>query len=136
MNETIGTIMIWIGAAFDLLGCVGLVRLPDVYNRLQAATKCVTLGTCLILGGVAVSAGFGNVPLLIKAVLCAFFILLTSPVGAHALARGAYRSGVKLCDRSVADEYADSDAFKRFRAAAPQPDRPAQEQPDAQTETT
>ena len=37
------------GLFFDLVGCLGLVRLPDVYNRLQAGTKCVTLGTFLIL---------------------------------------------------------------------------------------
>jgi len=39
----LGTIFIVVGLVFDLLGCIGLVRLPDVYNRLQASTKCVTL---------------------------------------------------------------------------------------------
>lgn len=107
MNETIGWILIGIGLTFDALGCLGLVRLPDVYNRIQAATKCVTLGTCLILVGVAVAAGAESLPMAIKSVLCAGFILLTSPVGAHALARGAYRSGVPLCDRSVVDQYAN-----------------------------
>ncbi len=118
MNETVGTILIGIGMAFDVLGCLGLVRLPDVYNRLQAATKCVTLGTCLILIGVAVAAGFEQAALAIKALLCAAFILLTSPVGAHALARGAYRSGVKLCEGSVVDEYADSETLSRYKAEA------------------
>jgi len=115
MNETIGGILIGVGVVFDVLGCLGLVRLPDVYNRLQAATKCVTLGTCLILAGVAVSAGWGALPLALKSLLCAAFILLTSPVGAHALSRGAYRSGVKLCDASVVDEYADSTPMARYR---------------------
>ena len=59
MSETIGYILISIGVVFDVLGCIGLVRLPDVYNRLQAATKCVTLGTCMILIGAAV-IGFGS----------------------------------------------------------------------------
>jgi len=40
MNEKIGLTLIVIGVLFDLLGCVGLVRLPDVYNRIQASTKC------------------------------------------------------------------------------------------------
>ncbi len=118
MNENVGTILIGVGVAFDVLGCLGLVRLPDVYNRLQAATKCVTLGTCLILIGVAVAAGFDQAALAIKAVLCAAFILLTSPVGAHALARGAYRSGVKLCEGSVVDEYADSETLSRYKTEA------------------
>jgi multicomponent Na+:H+ antiporter subunit G len=118
MNETVGAILIGIGVLFDLLGCLGLVRLPDVYNRLQAATKCVTLGTCLVLVGVAVSAGWDSKPLAIKSLLGALFIILTSPVGAHALARGAYRSGVKLCDSSVVDQYADSPTIAQYHAEA------------------
>ena len=103
MNEQIGYIIIGVGVAFDLFGTLGLVRLPDVYNRLQAATKCVTLGTCLILIGVAVCAGTGE--MIARAILCVIFVLLTSPVGAHALARGAYLGGVKLWERSVVDKY-------------------------------
>ncbi len=105
MTDTIGMILIGTGVTFDVLGCLGLVRLPDVYNRLQAATKCVTLGTCLVLLGVAVAA-WGDSATVVKALLCATFILLTSPVGAHALARGAYRSGVRLHASSVVDRYA------------------------------
>lgn len=104
---TVGWIMIVIGGLFDLFGCIGLVRLPDVYNRLQAATKCVTLGTCAILIGTALVAGHGSVAA--KAILCAAFILLTSPVGAHALARAAHRSGIELCEGSVVDEYREVD---------------------------
>jgi multicomponent Na+:H+ antiporter subunit G len=129
MNEIIGAILIIVGVIFDLLGCLGLVRLPDVYNRLQAATKCVTLGTCLILIGVAVSAGLDSTPLAVKSLLCAGFILLTSPVGAHALARGAYRSGVKLCDSSVVDEYSGSETLSRYKSesASGEEMTPAQE---------
>jgi len=115
MNETIGIVIISIGVIFDVLGCLGLVRLPDVYNRLQAATKCVTLGTCMILIGVAIHAGWDAKPMMIKSLLCAFFVLLTSPVGAHALARGAYRSGVPMCEGSVKDDYANSDALTRYK---------------------
>ena len=53
----LSTILISIGVLFNLFGCIGLIRLPDVYNRLQSATKCVTLGTCSILAGVAVHFG-------------------------------------------------------------------------------
>ena len=99
--------LIGIGLAFDLFGCIGLVRLPDVYNRAQAATKCVTLGTCLILAGVAV-AGFGqsNWSMGVKALICAVFVLVTSPVAAHAISRGAYLSGVPLWKGSVEDALA------------------------------
>jgi len=104
MNETIAQWVIAVGLAFDVFGCIGLVRLPDVYNRVQAATKCVTLGTCMILLGVFIQAGGAMGA---KAILCAVFILLTSPVAAHAIARGAYRSGVRLWEGSVIDRYGE-----------------------------
>lgn len=103
MNSIIGFVFISIGLAFDLFGCLGLVRLPDVYNRLQAATKCVTLGTCSILFGTFLIVGFTSGG--IKALLCIVFLVLTSPVAAHAIARGAHRAGVKLCPGSVVDKY-------------------------------
>ena len=101
-------IAIVVGLLFDLLGVIGLVRLPDVYNRLQAATKCVTLGTCLLLTGVAIYAfGHGLDAMGVKAIVCAAFVLLTTPVGAHAIARGAHVSGVRLWEQSVVDKYQD-----------------------------
>ena len=103
MNNTIGLILISLGVFFDFAGCVGLARLPDIYNRLQAATKSVTLGTCLILAGWVVLEGMD--PIGIKAIICGIFILITSPTAAHALARGAHKYGVKLWDKSVCDKY-------------------------------
>lgn len=108
MLDTIAYWLVGIGLAFDVFGCIGLVRLPDVYNRAQAATKCVTLGTCMILLGVLLSAaGETNWPMAVKAVLCAGFILLTSPVGAHAVCRGAYLGGVGLWEGSVEDQFVE-----------------------------
>jgi len=102
-NTTIGFIFITIGLAFDFLGCLGILRLPDVYNRLQAATKCVTLGTCSILFGMFLIVGFTGGG--IRAILCIIFLLLTSPVAAHALARASHISGIKLWEGSVIDRY-------------------------------
>lgn len=107
MLETLLYWFIGIGLAFDFVGCIGLVRLPDVYNRAQAATKCVTLGTCMILLGVAgLGLAWTNWAMGVKAIICAAFILLTSPVGAHAICRGAYISGVPLWSGSVEDAFA------------------------------
>ncbi|MFH1854594.1 MAG: monovalent cation/H(+) antiporter subunit G [Candidatus Omnitrophota bacterium] len=105
MINTIGIIFISIGLFFDFIGCLGLVRLPDVYNRLQASTKCITLGTCSILFGAFLIHGITAIG--IKALLCMLFLILTSPVSAHALARGAYKSGVKLWEKSVVDKYGE-----------------------------
>ncbi len=103
MSELIGYIFIVIGLSFDFFGCLGLVRFPDVYNRLQASTKSVTLGTCSILFGLFLIKGMSAPG--IKAILCIIFIILTSPVSAHALARGAHKSGVRLWDKSICDRY-------------------------------
>lgn len=103
MNEVISLFFIVIGIAFDLFGSIGLIRMPDVYNRLQTSTKCVTVGTCGILFGVFVKFGFNAAG--VKALLCIAFLLLTAPVAAHALARGAHRSGIKLWEKSVCDKY-------------------------------
>ena len=94
MNDSIVYILISIGLVFEIVGCIGLVRMPTVYNRIQASTKCVTIGTCFILAGIAVQAFFssemgGAVGL--KAIICLVFILLTAPTGAHAIARAAHR---------------------------------------------
>lgn len=103
MISKIGFLFMIVGLAFDFFGCLGLLRLPDIYNRLQAATKCVTLGTCSILFGMALVMGVGAAG--IKAILCAIFLLLTSPVAAHALAKAAHIAGVKLWEGSVVDKY-------------------------------
>lgn len=108
MSNVIGTIIIVIGLLFNLFGCIGLVRLPDVYNRLQAATKCVTLGTCLVLLGIIIFPCIGCVGIDFKVMLCIIFILITSPTAAHALARGAHASGVKLWKKSVVDKFAEA----------------------------
>ncbi len=105
MSQILGYTFIAVGLIFDFLGCIGLIRLPDVYSRLQATTKCVTLGTCSILLGVVILKGFCTTS--IKALLTIVFLFLTSPVAAHALARGAHKSGVKLWDKSVCDKYAE-----------------------------
>jgi len=99
----LAVVLVSIGVLFDIFGCVGLVRMPDVYNRLQAGTKCVTLGTWAIMVGVALLLGWSGGGF--KAVMCAFFVLLTSPVAAHAIARAAHLSGIKLWEESVVDQY-------------------------------
>ena len=107
MNEILGVIFFFIGVLFNFFGCVGLVRLPDVYNRLQASTKCVTLGTVLLLVGVAIANGTGAMAA--KAIICAVFVFVTLPTAAHAIAKGAYASGVPLWEGTVVDKYAERD---------------------------
>ena len=105
MSDALGMVVVSIGILFNILGCIGLVRLPDVYNRLQAATKCVTLGTCLLLAGVMIMTD--SIPCGLKCLVCLAVIVITSPTAAPALARGAHLHGIPLWEKSVGDAYAD-----------------------------
>jgi multicomponent Na+:H+ antiporter subunit G len=103
MNETIGIIFIVIGIIFNIAGCIGLIRLPDLYTQIQASTKCVTTGACGIMFGVFCYTGF--TPTGIKALLVIAFILLTAPVSAHAIGRAARIFGAALCGKTVCNAY-------------------------------
>lgn len=96
-------ILICTGVLFNIFGCIGLLRLPDVYNRLQAATKCVTLGTCSILLGVLFHFGITDGGM--KALIAIPLLFFSSTVAAHALIRGTYHFGVKMTDKSIRDDY-------------------------------
>ncbi len=104
--NTISLIFITIGVLFNLFGGIGIIRLPDTYNRLQAATKCVTLGCCSILVGVCFHFGWSDATL--KALVAIPILFFTSTVAAHALIRGTYHFGVKLGKRTVRDDYKEA----------------------------
>jgi multicomponent Na+:H+ antiporter subunit G len=104
--NTISLIFISIGILFNLLGCVGIIRLPDTYNRLQAATKCVTLGCCSILLGVCFHFGFSDAA--VKALVAIPILFFSSTTAAHALIRGTYLFGIKLGKKSVKDDYKEA----------------------------
>lgn len=110
VTGSVGIVLIFIGIAFDFFGVLGLVRLPDVYNRLQAATKCVTFGTAGILLGTFLIQGFS--PFGFKALLGILFIFLTSPVAAHAISRAAHRSGIPPAEETVVDQYREDHDLK------------------------
>ncbi len=109
-REVIGMVFILLGIMFDFFGVLGLVRLPDVYNRLQAATKCVTFGSAGILFGVFIIQGFNNFGF--KVLIGIVFIFLTSPVSAHAISRAAHRSKIPLAKESVVDQYQEDNELK------------------------
>ncbi|MBN1482938.1 Na+/H+ antiporter subunit G [candidate division KSB1 bacterium] len=114
IRETIGLAVIIIGIAFDFFGVLGLVRLPDVYNRLQAATKCVTFGSAGILFGTFIIQGFSSFGF--KALIGVVFIFLTSPVAAHAISRAAHRARIPLAKETVVDEYEKDKELKQSTA--------------------
>ncbi|MBA4170188.1 MAG: monovalent cation/H(+) antiporter subunit G [Chloroflexi bacterium] len=94
--------MVVTGTTFILLASIGVVRMPDVYMRMQVSTKGASLGAgCVLL---AVPVFFGDVAIGVRALLIIVFIFLTTPISAHMLARAAYIVGVPLWEGSVVDE--------------------------------
>ena len=97
------TAILWIaGSAFALLAALGVLRMPDVFTRMQASTKASTLGLgCLLIGAALQLGDFGS---LIRVVSIGAFVLLTTPVAGHVIARAAYLAECPLWDGTVLDE--------------------------------
>lgn len=99
--EITGYVLITFGSLFYLLGGLGIFRMPDVYNRLQAGTKATTLGSFSLILGV----GFTHPEWLLKTIIIIAFIAITNPVGSSALARASLKAGVKPDSRTGIKEY-------------------------------
>ncbi|MES9831016.1 MAG: monovalent cation/H(+) antiporter subunit G [Candidatus Thiodiazotropha sp. LLP2] len=87
----VADLFLLIGAAFTLFGAIGLIRMPDVYNRIQAGTKAVTLGSLSLLIGIALLYPSWWSKLLVIGIL----ILITNPLGSSTIARALLMAGVK-----------------------------------------
>jgi len=100
--EIFGAVITLIGSIFLLLGGLGILRMPDVYNRMQTGTKATTLGSILFLAGISVGhlecGCFGKIIIII------LFVIFTNPISSNTLARAAHYAGVKLTERSVKDD--------------------------------
>jgi multicomponent Na+:H+ antiporter subunit G len=102
MIEIVIGLMWIIGSAFALLAAVGVLRMPDVFTRMQASTKASTLGLgCLAIGAALL---MGDAASAIRLLSIVAFLLLTTPVSAHVIARASYRAGVPLWGGTVLDE--------------------------------
>ena len=111
MRDAVALGLASIGLAFSLSGAVGILRMPDLYTRLQCSSKNVTMGALPVLLAVVVDKGpmspYGS-----RALLVAVLVLVANPMAAHALARAAYRTGVPMWPGSVVDQ-ARPDATER-----------------------
>jgi multicomponent Na+:H+ antiporter subunit G len=92
------------GAGFALIAALGVLRLPDLYMRMHAASKAGTLGSGLLLVALAVDAG--ELDVTTRAVAGVVFLLLTAPISAHLLARAAYFAGVRPHPSTSPDDLA------------------------------
>jgi multicomponent Na+:H+ antiporter subunit G len=102
VSEWIVTAFLLIGGGLLFLAAVGVLRMPDLYTRMQAATKAGTLGMGLLLAAAGVA--FAEVGVAITVSLTIAFFLLTVPVAAHMIGRAAYRAGLRPWSRARRDE--------------------------------
>ena len=101
MIEFAGYVLTTFGVLFLFLGGLGILRMPDLYNRMQAGTKATTLGAI----GTIMGVGLINPEWFFKTLIISLFILLSNPISSHALARGSYRSGIKMWQKKDIDAY-------------------------------
>jgi multicomponent Na+:H+ antiporter subunit G len=103
VKDTIVIILCCAGLFSSLTGAVGLLRMPDVYSRIQCSSKTITIGALPILAAVVVHEGpvsvYGS-----RALLIAVLLLVVNPAASHALARAAYKTDVPMWRGSIRDE--------------------------------
>lgn len=96
------------GVFFTLTASIGLIRLPDVYTRMHAASKTGTVGSGLMF--LAVGLHSGDIATFERALAGFVFFILTAPISAHLLAKAAHKAGYPLHSVSVRDDLEKDDA--------------------------
>jgi len=102
MQEAVCAISMVIGALFMCLAGLGILRMPDLFMRMSAATKASTLGVGFLLISVAVK--YPVIEIISRSMAIVVFVILTAPVAAHMIGRAAYIIGIPLWKGSVIDE--------------------------------
>jgi len=101
--DIVASVLMVLGALLTALAALGLLRLPDVYTRMHAASKAGALGAGLLLLGAGVASS--DLAILVRTLLGIAFLLATTPVGAHLLARAALRQGTAPGESTSIIEY-------------------------------
>ena len=104
--DVVSSVLLLSGVALAVLAGVGLVRFPDIFSRMHAATKPATLGLLCVVLGAALQMEDGSDA--VKLLLVGAFQFITAPVAAHMIGRAAYRSGTGDLDGLVVDELKDA----------------------------
>jgi multicomponent Na+:H+ antiporter subunit G len=114
IGEIIGNLLLITGSLFLFSAGLGVLRMPDTYNRIQTGTKATTLGTILVLLGVA----FLHPAWTFKLIILIFFVMLTNPVSSHALARAWHAIGIHKTETMVIDQLGNTDDGNAQNGAA------------------
>jgi len=102
LTQYLAAFLVLAGAVFSLIAAIGVLRLPDLYTRLHAASKAGAIGAGLIFLAVAVVCL--DAAVILRALLGIVFLLLSTPLSAHLLARAAYRCGEAPTPATTVDD--------------------------------
>lgn len=107
MLRTIIDILIAVGAIFAIAGTIGVIKMPDTFCRMQASTCITTLGVIgVCLGAILYAACImHSASAAIKVGIIMALIITINPVGAHAIAKGAYRAGIRPAKKMQVDDF-------------------------------
>jgi multicomponent Na+:H+ antiporter subunit G len=100
ISDIIGNLLLITGSLFLFSAGLGVLRMPDTYNRIQTGTKATTLGTITVLIGLA----FLHPAWTLKLIIIIFFVMLTNPVSSHALARASHAIDIHETETMVIDQ--------------------------------
>ena len=100
-------VLIAVGLFFALAGTKGVLKMPDTFCRMQASTCISTMGILGVCLGALLYAIFvmGSGATAVKVALIAGLILVTNPIGSHAIAKGAYQAGIRPEKEMEIDDY-------------------------------
>ncbi|MBS4176334.1 Na+/H+ antiporter subunit G [Lederbergia citrea] len=102
--EFAAVLLILISSVISVISAFGIIRFPDVYTRIHAATKSTTLAVLLTLTGSFFYFWSSESFISVRLILGIVFVFLTAPVAGHLIIRAAYRSKVKLAESSIEDK--------------------------------
>lgn len=105
--ELVAALLILFASLMGVVSALGLIRMPDVYTRSHSATKSSTLAVLLTLFGAFIYFWAHDGTISVRLLLGIVFVFLTAPVAGHLICRAAYRSGVKLSEKSGEDALKD-----------------------------
>ena len=105
MRDILTLLFMITGSLFMLFAAVGVLRMPDLYTRMHAATKVGTVGVTGVMAAVALH--FGELGIVSRAILISLFFLITAPVAAHMIGRSAFFAKTPLWKGTVVNEWPD-----------------------------
>ncbi len=113
IGNILAGLFVVMGAGFALVAAIGILRLPDFYTRIHAASKAGTVGSVLALVALAIVSV--ETAEILRAIAAIVFFFLTAPISAHLLGKAAYSAGYHMWEGSVLDEMPNGPSLPRER---------------------